>query len=489
MTERRPAVVALLASLLAILPLEARAASICVADLPAKFARAVEVPVGCALVDCCPRCPLERPVDWRVRLAGEALAGASLRFRGGGRPEERTRVPVGETRLESVGDARGRGGLRSASIALQLDPDVVARWRSQARDSDAEGELGSLSVEIDQLLGAVVVSRFSLRWTVVDCELVPLPPCDRVVQNGNSDGDSSVILMDDRREPGTDGCRDDEMRRSPGTASVGNLRRPAGCRSEVGVFSSENAAAFREDVPWTDACGDTETFDLVPRLQAPAKVWNAVSNPVSLLWWGNPDAGKIVKEDVAYARQVYDQNKTGIDFTADSVTVSEADWKKILEVLPNLLVDTLLQKLDVLSTVCALPKGLEDLGFYEPGKLNVYYLPLPFTGMICADDRNVIFVGLVKKPATLAHELGHSLSLLGHWGHTRDVPGFDSHNVMWVKDTDLRDHFSLGQAFRMNLDDTSTLNTNGVRQGTTRPCPPDAQSQACPILKTDWTRP
>jgi hypothetical protein len=350
--------------------------------------------------------------------------------------------------------------------------------------------LGTISFELEQRLGAIPVSRHFEEWVVFPC--FDPTPCDQIVQTNNTGGDDSVIFMDMRR---LFGCPDDVVKRSAGTLEVGNVRKANGCRSEVAVFSSQNAMAMREDAPWTDACGDRLRFHLAPILKAPMQVWIAVSTPVSLLWWGEPDASTVVKEDIAYARQVYDENKTGIGFDPSFTTVSDSDWRKIFSLLPDLLLDALLQTGQPVATVCKLPSDLETSGFYKKGRLNVYYLPLPFTGMICDDDRNVIFVGTVKKPATLAHELGHSFSLVGPGGHSNGVPGIAKNNVMWVSDPTPRDHFSLGQAFRENTDFTSTLNVNGVRSGPQRSCPPDAKSattlplHACPDLGTDWPRP
>ena len=55
-------------------------------------------------------------------------------------------------------------------------------------------------------------------------------------------------------------------------------------------------------------------------------------------------------------------------------------------------------------------------------------------------------------------------------------------------------HFSLGQAFRFDVDAQSQLNVNLVRNGVTRSCPailppPPFPIDACPKLELDWTRP
>lgn len=82
----------------------------------------------------------------------------------------------------------------------------------------------------------------------------------------------------------------------------------------------------------------------------------------------------------------------------------------------------------------------------------------------------------------LAHELGHALGLRGGQGHTQAIGLFESHNVMWSEDEPTRLHFSLGQAYRMNLDPASWLLTP-------LPTPPpstcEPASSTCPTLALD----
>lgn len=484
---KRIALAALVGALIA-LPGPGRAVTLCLPDLPAALLAEIRIPLGCELIDCCPGCPAAGPIDVRVRLDGEVVGSAALALRGGGRREETLRIERGETWLPGVVRAGAAGRPRESTLSISLDPSVWERWRRESAAARPGTVLGTVSVSLEQLLGSTVVNASALRWTVLACPR--FPPCDRIVQTGNTDGDRSVILMDVRRQPGAAGCSDDEVLRAAGTAQVGSVLAPAGCRSEVGVFSSGEAMAFLEDVTvWRDACGDEVPVKLEPMLELPVKAWIAVSTLESLLWWGETDPKVVVKEDFADATQLYDENKTGIAFEWEHGEVEPEGWALIKEKLAGTPVLDLLLAGGVAPAVCSLTDGLEAIGFRDPDRVNVYYLPLPFTGMICDDDRHVIFVGLVKKPGTLAHELGHALSLLGPGGHPNDLPGFDATNVMWVRESVPRSHFSLGQAFRMNLDETSRLNVMGVRQGHTRRCPPDLTSEECPAPHLDWVRP
>jgi hypothetical protein len=138
------------------------------------------------------------------------------------------------------------------------------------------------------------------------------------------------------------------------------------------------------------------------------------------------------------------------------------------------------------------------------GKLNIYYvndIGDAIRGLTCNASQNrhedLVYVAWSwHSPTTLAHELGHSLGLLfPHDGHTEDLSGFDRTNVMasFLDDAHsaVRDHISLGQAFRMNVDAASWLNvpaSGPLREASALrlacPCNPYV-SQPCPGLTVD----
>ena len=126
--------------------------------------------------------------------------------------------------------------------------------------------------------------------------------------------------------------------------------------------------------------------------------------------------------------------------------------------------------------------GLTSSTFFTAGRLNVYYVNGAFTGLMCTANPNVIVIGTTANNQTLAHEFGHSFSL----NHTNTAAGFPSDNVM-IGGGSNRTHFSVGQAFRMNVNAGSALNTNGVRVGITRNCPDGTTSTTCPALSLDAT--
>jgi hypothetical protein len=459
--------------------------NVCINDFPDLAAKEIQIPLGCDLVDCCVGCPAGL-LDLRVSVSGEAVSGAELRLPGtDGRLLEPRALASGETVVSGVVDSRRSGPAPVATMRLLADRATLDRLRKGAAEEQAGAPIESVSIEIEQLLGEKLVSRAGLVWDLIGC--LGLEPCDHIELTGNVDKDQAVILLDARR---TAACVDDEITRAIETEPVGNLLDAAGCSAEVSVFSSDNAMAIEEKVDvWTDECGDSLEVDLDPILSADASFFLVVPDKIAEGEWGKP-ADWVAQSDLLYANAVYDENKTGISFDMHIKKLTILEQLELVWLLPGALLEALLVGgLDPFGVACAIPSQFEAKGYYVPGRLNVYYVALPFAGLTCEDDRNIIFLGLWKKPATLAHEFGHSFSLLGDGGHTNEVAGFTSYNVMWSGGSELRDHFSLGQAFRQNLEPVSTINKNGVRTGLERSCPLTADSEACPPLARDWPRP
>lgn len=104
---------------------------------------------------------------------------------------------------------------------------------------------------------------------------------------------------------------------------------------------------------------------------------------------------------------------------------------------------------------------------------------------------NVAFVRKKHALGTLAHELGHGLWL----GHVLPGVGWTSSNVMqpsaFNPDTPVTiDRFSLGQAYRANVDRNSWINSGGIRGGPWKICQPSSVGNSsvnwpCPQLNLD----
>jgi hypothetical protein len=306
--------------------------------------------------------------------------------------------------------------------------------------------------------------------------------------------DKIVVVIDSRTSAnGLWRCRDDEVLRiqpsaaDPTTVELDLVDVPAatGCNSEIVVFAEGNAMAL--SFPgWSDAVNDIRTITMKPIIDVPVSVWIA-----------NQDASDRAPSDMDNASQIYRKNKVGVQFVATYHNVS-SDAR----------------------AVATIGKSCDSIGWirrstwYTPNTLNIYYvkrITLPpelggggANGLTCdrfgdgdiKGDANIIFIGPNPDRATVAHEIGHAFGLRpgNVGGHTGGLEGMPQNNVMCTSNCVApRDHFSLGQAFRMNTQADewggTMLIANGLRPGPGRACPPLTTSNMCPPLALDWSRP
>lgn len=433
------------------------------------------VPVGCEVVDCCPGCPGPPEwIDWRIlvekqfargveiRLEGlDERAAAGLKFRGNvTRRGDTLIVGPGESFVTGLPNAR-KGSV--AVGAVKVLPNVEQIRARNVQDADAEapevkGDDYDMGVQIQQLSGKYIVNTFRSRWKVIPCE--PRPPLqisDRIRVTNNTGADSTVILADYRKSAG---CQNDVIHRTAGTVGIGNALTNGTCNSEVSVFSDDNAMSFQTNVgTWTNASGDLHTVSLQPILTAPVTVWIALAG-----------AGPRAMNDMANANMLYNINNVGVRFAATFNDVSGNPTA-----------------VTTIGTGCANAGGLAGTAFHTTNAINLYYVNGAFTGVNCGANRNVNYIGTTANLGSTPHEIGHAYGLIpsGSGGHTNGLPGFGNNNIMFGGGPATRDHFSVGQAFRINVSNISRLNLNGTRTGTTRACAPDTVSNLCPALAID----
>jgi hypothetical protein len=433
------------------------------------------IPVGCETVDCCPGCPgiLEK-LQWRIRVEGAPLESVTLKF---------ARLPtdiakglkLGGTakgNAESLTVAKGEGTIEGLPVSVegrapvaQVQVQVDAAWmQDHSKDqSGFAGDTGNVEdsghIIVEQWLGKYLVNEYKLAYRFPWC---PGRIEDKIVLLGNDSGDAASVLMDARR---SSGCVLEEERRGGGTIGLGSVLSNGRCRSEVAVFSDDDAMKLVEGVTtWTDPLGDTLNIKLSPnRLMAPVTVWLARAGSLAT-----------ATADINNANLLYNTNNSGIGFNAtfNDVSGNPAAVTTILN-----------------SDLCFNLPALQASAFFTPGRLNVYYIDRAFTGFNCNADRNIQFIGTTANNQSLAHEFGHSMSL----DHTNGNPDFPVNNVM-IGGGSSRTHFSDGQSFRMNAQCQSSLNVNGTRTGPQRNCPntipgqavcPATTSTHCPPLQTD----
>jgi hypothetical protein len=296
-------------------------------------------------------------------------------------------------------------------------------------------------------------------------------PPDTIVITGNTSNDNAVLLVDGRRN----NCVNDEVWRGSGTVAVGNLRRPRSCNSEIVVFTNHSAMQLNETVvSWTDSSGDrVQLPSLAAPVSAPVFVW-VVQAPFQ-----TTQAQALT--DVARGNMLYGMMNCGIQFT-----VTTRDATADPQAPSNLV-----RRCDQASTLRT------EIGFM-PGQVNAYYiaeaqnqLGQPGRGAWCGspvlvpspteDDKNTILIstGLADNE-TLAHEVGHALSL----GHTNTFPTIPTTNLLSSGGLN-RNSLTEGQCFRCNVNIESAVNRLHVRVGPTRSCPDSTSIAKCPPLSLD----
>lgn len=423
------------------------------------------VPVGCEVVDCCPGCPGPEPLDWRIRVDETRFSGVRIQVEGMSAEQLRKLKIKGKAEISEKGIIQVGAGetvisgfpnqMKGLTPVAFITP--IANQKQAAMDSVNSDETDA-GFQIDQLLGPYVVNNFRSRFVLVPC-LGGGGSGDTLELTNNTSNDSAIAVLDHR----TSGCNNDVIERLTTSEGLGNILSNGSCRSSVSVFSDDNAMSYEPDVTtWTDSTGDVHTVDLDGMIVVPVSVWLA-----------DDDFTARAQNDFANANFLYNQNNVGIQFEP-SYEVYEDD-----------------EGADgTIGTWCptaATVGNLQSSDWYTANQLNVYYVDSAFTGVNCGADRNLNFLGTTANLGSLPHEIGHAYGLRpsGSWGHTNGVAGFGNQNIMWGGGPGTRDHFSVGQSFRINTDSTSMLNSNGDRSGPTETCLPNASSNICPDLDLD----
>jgi hypothetical protein len=271
----------------------------------------------------------------------------------------------------------------------------------------------------------------------------------------------SIALVNGLRdEDGTSStCLDDELFSFVNVALPGNLSW--GCGSPdaaVSVFSDHHAMSYDPAVQWKEVQDilDVGAYQ-TSIISLPVKVWIAVEGSESAtvserlqtqLYWQD-----MAEFDVVLANDILESNSVGISLSmvgGAPERITEGDATTNFQ--------------------CS-----QEFANRVPGVLNIYYVDKVQMGRaeycarsdkVSARGEDVIHIGRVNHSQTsLVHEVGHALALVmpNAMGHTSNMQGVSRDNVMWgflydQVQSENRNRFSLGQAFRMNVDVFSWVN-------------------------------
>lgn len=245
-------------------------------------------------------------------------------------------------------------------------------------------------------------------------------------------------------------CVENEVVRGWGQIALPAIRKwdsPSRvCVSSVAVFSKDHAAWVMLN-PWSDG-EDKLQPTLQPRLE-----------PVLNIWVVSSQASDLARVDVdtLNATSIFRDSRVGVSLSGAKTQVTH--------VQPS----TPMAK--VIGNACEFVNGLRATGppVYDPLRINIYYVPIidlggeHYRGYNCFEygAPNLIYISLDDySEATLAHELGHAFALRGVMGHV-PVSSFGKKNLMvdglYLDEDAERDRFTFGQAYRMNLEESSLL--------------------------------
>lgn len=399
----------------------------------------------------CEACLDGKESVWRVRAQGSAVDSIDVTFDMGNylQGAQDKKVFTIKNGGEILVDKEAG---RSASFLPKINFASISKMR---REIGAGTSIeGAAQIEISQISkGKELWSRrvvYNLGLCAKDGQVG-----DSVSLFNNSHGDNAVILLDVRRSV----CVNDEMWRTSDVRDIGNVLQPGNCSTEALVFSRGNTMKFLEQVDvWTDSPGNKLPLDLNPTLLELPVVAFVLKGPFAV-------TSNLVKAGLAQANTLYDASRCGIKF-------------KKLEIVDEV---DLAAREGLLKVKCGDGRFNVMMAKIPPrsGSVNVYYLDDPGAFGVWCPLSKVALISSAPRSETLAHEFGHALFL----GPSDGI--LPSSNLMCEQSIQVRDHLTIGQCFRCNMESGSMLRVLNLRGGPTRSCPTGLGGALCPDLSLD----
>lgn len=489
---------------------------ICIADaVPVPLIeKRVPIPIGCALVDCCPGCPAKGPIELRVHIDASIVTSAELTFEGISASNLGRLSVSGAGRLDNdrfllrEGTTRITGILAGDRNAVAILRPVIRRDAAKRlRTTGAEPTVASVTdqITVQQFRGPFVVNRFDWEFWIERCKIHTKPPTvqwDKLRITGLASGDDAVVMMDGRMSTGCQdgglGTTSEQVFTSTGETTHPNILSPAtGCNSELAIFSKNKAMKWEINVPWSDSAGEIRTVALDPVIEPEVHIW--VMNDAALA---------TAQLHFDKARELYRDNRVGVLFKPNIRKLPDAT---AMQIVRNSVHPVSWDCLDLGPIKNTLDPITNQPAFYTPKTLNIYYVDTAVGGKNCAikttpggctydtsahqpGDANITFLGTVASLTTLAHEIGHAYGLrpAACKGHLDSIPD----NIMCSGGyCSNRSKLTLGQVFRMNTyaDEGwggTMLIHNNLSSRTGRLCKPnDLHTATCPALELRWPSP
>ncbi len=461
----------------------------------------LEFPIvpGCELIGCCPECPGPWPIRWEVKtrtddrhvkgkhdnltklefrfqnLSKDAWSG--LRVSGGDWNAANTALTISGSQATIYGfrDPGEDQRLPSAQLVLNFDKSSTQEFL-QLNPAPAglppdTVPTRTITIEIQQLIDRHLVNRISWEVEIFPCGDVGATFDEIQLQGFDAQHGNAIAQVDGERPSGV--CLDDSQHSDVSPIRIPNLVSPTQCRSEVAIYSPDNAFALIEDITTWTAASDVLSVPLASLVEVPVRFW--VLDP-------SPAVKADIETQLGLANEAYCKHRAGIRFSALPPIDLTSD--------PGELLKYKLSMRDFCDRAALSP-------YFERDLLNVYYIPegklddgAPL-GFFSTDHGNIIVIRYQEAPErTLAHEFGHALGLKHTHVLKPDVfnegnPGYDkthgmpdSNNLMFsAGEWDL----TLGQVFRANVDSCSIINRYGWRTGPTRRCPHYLGDPTCPL--------
>lgn len=445
----------------------------------------LQIVVGCRLTNCGLQAQAHSPIEVRISLKSDLVASTAIDIENMSTVDKAgIEILQGKVdRRDSLQWTIGPGvtRLRGFSVPREIRPPVITfrplpdearvlalRQRvREARDLGSQ-DIGKIEIDIEQWLDNLLISRKRILVKLGFCEAESKHPQDQLTLKNHSGTPNPTVLLNGHR---SNGCIDSNRRAAVETHTgnstilLGNMLSNDSCDSEVSIFLEDRAMHLKvidSNLPtWTNDPTDIVPVDMQPPpIRVPVNLW--------VLWpdegFGDPQQGAEATKNAAMtdlheANTLYGNTQSGIQFFMPSG-------------LPEVRIDE-----EFWSATCADVESqtLTQVG-YVPSQLNVYYVGRPpqteskqATGWHCVtENENVIIIrAAIKRRATLAHELGHALSLQSHAENRvgeMDENGnqvFDAKNIMWgtfnPSQIDNRSKLTKGQSFRANVYEGSAL--------------------------------